>query len=75
MLVGEGGGVGEDVVESAPFALIFIGAGSEIGGMVGEKIAVGEELDLRGARLCVEIAHDDDVGVVAVGEDGIDVFS
>ena len=64
--MGEGGGVGEDVVEDRPLALVLVGARLESGGAVDEVVGAGEEAELGRVGFGIEVAHDDDVGVVAV---------
>ena len=73
LLVGKGGGVGENVVEGGPFALVCVGAGLESGGAVDEAMAAGEEFELRGVGFGIEIAHDDEVGVLPDSTDGVGV--
>ena len=63
--MGEGSGVGENVVECGPFALIFVGARSEFGGTVDEVMAASEEFELRGVGFSIEITHDEKVGVLS----------
>ncbi len=46
VLMVEGGGVGEDVVERGPFASVLVGAWWELGCPVGEVVVVGEEFEL-----------------------------
>ena len=71
VLMGEGGGVGEDVVERGPFALVLIGALWELGCSVDEVVVLGEEFELWRMGFGIEIAHDDEVGVLPLCADRI----
>ena len=73
LLMGEGGGVGENVVNGGPFALILVCTGFETEGLVGEDAVLREKHELRRIGFGIEIAHDDKVGVQARCTHGIGV--
>ena len=70
---GEGGGVGDDVVEGGPESLVFVSAWFECVGLVGEVALVGQLAELGRVAIGVEVAHDDDVWMAAKGVDGVGV--
>lgn len=69
--MGDGGGVGEDVVERGPLALVLIGAQWEFGCPVDEVVVSGEEFELWRTGFGIEIAHDDEVGMPPLYADRI----
>ena len=71
--MGEGSGVGEQMVNRGPFALVFVGAWFESGSTVDEAMTACEELELGGVGVSIEIAQDEEVGVVATGSHRIDM--
>ena len=46
LLMGEGGGVGEEMVDSGPFTLVFVGAWLKLGSTVNEVVTPREKLEL-----------------------------
>ena len=73
LLVGKGSGVGEDVVKNGPLALIFVGAWLQLGCAVNEVMTACEEFELLGVSFCIEITHDEEVGVLSACTHGIGV--
>lgn len=63
--VGEGSGMGENVVNRGPFSLILIGARFKIDSPVSKAAALSEQLELRRISFGIEVAHDDEVGALA----------
>lgn len=73
LLMGKGGGVGEEMVDSGPLTLVFVGAWLEFGSTVNEVVATGEQFQLLGVCFGIEIAHDEEVGVLSFSTYGISV--
>ena len=66
--------MGKDMVENRPFALIFVSARFEFGSAVNEVVTAGEEFELWGIGFSIEVAHDDEVGMMSDSTNRIYVF-
>ena len=67
LLVGKGSGVGENMVENRPFALILVSARLEFGSTVDEVMTAREKLELLGVGFSIEITHNEQVRVLSDG--------
>ena len=71
LLMGEGSGVGENMVDGGPFTLVFVGTRLKFSRSVNEVVTPCKKFELWGVRFSIEITHDDEVGVLSDGSYGI----